>query len=171
MMTCSLFVLLSSGIALGQTFSVCEALSKSSALNGKNVSIEGVWRKGDVGQQLWSPAPCTDPTVRDGWQFADVIKVEAGGENERVTEFYRRLRALAKAHPGTNIVATLTGRFEAPDHFETVSAVPGAPPRPRAFGPFAARIIFESADSFKSVPSDPKAELEVRGRVEPRRVK
>jgi hypothetical protein len=160
-------------LARAESLSVCEALANLTLLNGKAVEVEGVWRKGDSGQQIWATSPCPRPTIRDGWQFVDAIKVTPDGSNESVAEYYRQLRGFARTHPGTKIVATLSGRLEAPDHFETWTDPLGAL-HLRAFGSLAARLRFSSADGFRSISvsaEEVAREAEVLRNPQPRRVK
>jgi hypothetical protein len=64
---------------LSETFDVCEVLQNLSALNGKVVSIRGLWARGDTGERLDAKIPCERPPVRDGWQYWDTIDLRPDG--------------------------------------------------------------------------------------------
>jgi hypothetical protein len=156
-----------------QPLSVCEALSKASELHGKRVEIRGLWTNGHTGQRLWPVAPCELPTIRDGWQFIDGIQVEVEHGFNDVSRFHTQYGDFTKAHGNKKVVATLSGRFEAPEHLDLWTDGFGVT-LPRAFGiSFAARFSISSAYQLKAVelrPSEEEALLEKLKHPEPKRV-
>ena len=81
----------------------------------------------------------------------------------------------AKSHPGNRVVATLSGRLEAPEHFE-IRTDPLGILHARVFGSyFAAMLSFWSLGHFRGIPttrSEEEAEIIERLRdPEPKRVR
>lgn len=167
-------LMFTSCLANAEPLSVCEVLANLSELNGKQIQVRGAWIRGDAMRFLWAITPCERPAVRDGWVFADGISVGTKESTQGMAASYAEYRAVAKAHPRAYILATLTGRLEAPEHFE-IWTDPWGVTRPRAFDSwyFPAQLRFWAANHFKAVPPESwhtEAESERRNHLEPKRV-
>jgi hypothetical protein len=162
--TVLVFLFIVSG-ASAQTYTVCEALAHLSELNGKQVKIRGVWDIGDTGETLWSDATsCSAPTIRDGWKWRDIISLRPPEGGPGMAGSYEAYAALAKAHRPCKIMATLSGRLETRDHFETKKWARG-PEIPVGFGYYVARLSYRQAEDMEAVPSGPDpAEDDMRKR-------
>jgi hypothetical protein len=132
----ALALVLATGVS-GETLGVCDVLSNLSALNGKHVTVRGVWRQSHTGWALVSDAPCPKPTVVDGWRFWDGIELvrEHGVVKGK---FYR---GLARKGVPTKDFAEFSGLLETREHFR-VKTFPSGERTPDAFRYSAAQIIF-----------------------------
>lgn len=145
-----------------QPMSVCELLSRLADLNGKLVEVRGAWQSGDTGESLWATSTCEYPTIRDGWQFIDAIQV--GPRNGRLSAraYYARLREIARSHPGTNVVVTVSGKLRVPERFEVWWDPIGHQERLRAFNNiFVAELSYLSVSDFKAVQVPPLTLTEI----------
>jgi hypothetical protein len=121
-----------------------------------------VFSRGDTGQEIFAWPPCTQPTVRDGWVWRDFIRVWPVNGLHSVAPAFAQFREMAKAHPNCHIVATLTGRLETRDHFDT--QLYGDTPHPIGFKWFVAQLLYRAMDHFEAVPISPpdiRQELEI----------
>ena len=143
-----------------QRLDVCEVLQDLSALSGKLVTIRGVWRLGDTGQDLEPSAPCKHATVRDGWKWSDSIDVEPVGWDNRPDSVVAQYFALRRAHPeGIKIFATVSGRLETRDHFR-VRKYPRGRDLPVAFGYAVARLLLVDAKDLEAIAYEPGEQKE-----------
>jgi len=155
-----------------EPMSVCQVMANLSALDGKQISVRGVWRRGDAGEVLWSALPCEHRTVRDGWEFVDAIQTGPLHGRQSAAGYYSEYREMASAHPGANILVTLLGVLRAPEHFE-VWIDPWKIPHLRAFrSSFAAQMSYMRVSDFKAAPppTETEDEIERRRHSEPRRL-
>jgi len=154
-----------------QPMSVCEVLADMSPLHGKQIKIRGIWRKGDAGQALWASFPCEKPTIRDHWEFVDAIQVGPAHGPKSAAGYYQELRRITDSHPGMDVLVTMLGVLNAPEHFQ-VSMESGIE-QPRCFGArFAAQLGFVDVMDFKAVrlPSEAVDEIQRHLYFRPRRV-
>jgi hypothetical protein len=135
-------------------------------LNGKDVKIRGVFGAGHTGQELFASPPCAQATVRDGWVWRDFISAWPADGTASVANAIATYHQMARAHPGSQIVVTLTGRLETRDHFD-VRTFPDGRQVPVAFKWFVARLLYRTIDHFEAVPpelGEVERELESRRR-------
>ena len=151
---------------------VCQALANLSSLDGKKVNIRGVWKRGDAAQFLEAESPCEHPTIRDGWLWPDRINVIADQGKLSVAGYVaERSRLLHSRGGAAKIVATLSGRFEAREHFEVWTDASGAQ-LPRGYESLVAQMRFWSASHLVAVPYvTAEAERESERDPRPKRMK
>jgi hypothetical protein len=157
---------------LGEPMGVCEVMANLPALNGKEISVRGVWRRGDSGESLWAVPWCEKHTMLDGFEYVDAIQTGPLTGFQSAASFYAEHRRLAAAHPGANIFVTIWGVLRAPEHFE-IWIDPWNVERPRAFAAkYAAQLAYTHVADFKAVQAPPETpdEIEWRKNSRPRRV-
>ena len=168
-----LIVLLAAGPVWGETLTVCEVLANLSSLSGKKIEVRGVWKRGDAAQFLEAERPCEQPTIRDGWLWADRINVIADQGKLSVAGYVAERSRLLERHGGhAKIIATLSGRIETREHFEIWTDAFGVQ-LPRGFARLVAQLRFWSATQLVAVPYS-AAELERQASEsdpQPKRVK
>jgi hypothetical protein len=133
---------------------ICQALEDLSDLNDKQVKVRGVWGIGDTGQTLFASPACALPTIRDGWQWPDVIEVYPAGGRESISDVIAKYHQLRKQHPDSEIMVTLTGRLGTRDHFD-VRTLPDGFEWPVAFKYYVAVLAYRRADNLEVVPLRP----------------
>jgi hypothetical protein len=158
---------------------VCGVLGHLSDLNGKEVRVRGAWFISRVTRTaILTPLHrCENPTIRDGWQFGDVVQTSVMDKSVDVGRIDAEYGRLSKSSAGAaRIVATLTGRLETQEHFGTDQDVSGAE-HPRAYAWFApARLMFRDVENLQLAPyapgeeKDPTREIQRLGNLVPRRV-
>ncbi len=133
---------------------VCGVLSRLTEVNGKKVTIQGTWSRADSGQELQAEAPCARPTVVDGWQFWDTIKLVPGETMDRfaLAGIYAKFRRILRAHPeGIKVIATFSGRLETRGHFD-VRTFPSGEQHPIAFDDSVALMRFTHVSGIHGIP-------------------
>lgn len=162
---------LTGGVAAyaGQPLTVCELLARLDDLNGKEVTVQGTWGIGDMGEVLMALRACERRTVRDGWIWQDAIHVFADTKEAAAgkREYWRLAGRMEESSPDTpcRIVATFTGRVETRHRFNLYNGRPGVT--------FVAQLRYRSVGDLKVVPyeaGEQEWELELRRRPAPRRV-
>ena len=148
---CVFVVILLQAPISAQPMTVCEVLRDAEALNGRQVSVRGVWEVGDLGQTLRPVAPCSKPTIRDGWIWPDVLSLFQEDKRVDLVRSYSELLGTSDRRHN-KVIATIVGKFETLDHFE-VDRLPGGVRRPRTPYTYNVGMIrFVAASELTVVP-------------------
>jgi hypothetical protein len=142
------------GVCPAEPLSVCEVLSSLSALNGRSISVRGVWGKGDTGEVLTPETPCERPIVRDGWRFWNTIDIVPDQGKAAAAQYYGRRHDLLNRHRGESVklVGVFMGKLETREHFR-VHTFPSGEQAPEAYRYFVARVRYTRVRELHLVPT------------------
>ena len=141
------------------TSDVCDVLSNLDEFNGRVVVIRGILGIGHTGPQITSDHPCTQPVIRQGWQWREFLGLYVRPGGSPISAVLPRYRSLARANVGYYIVGTVTGILTVPAQYSVQDLDYSGSQRPIGFhGSAVGALLVKRIDDLEPKAFAPSVE-------------